>query len=317
MGISHFIGIDVSKDSLDVACLPAGTIRTVPHTDQGRQQLIADGPQPGTCLIVVEATGGYERPLVADLANAGHLVAVVNPRQVRDFAKGIGRLAKTDRLDAAVLAKFAEQVRPRPIAEVPEKQAELDQLVTRRRQLVDARAAEKNRQAMPTAKEVRRSVQKIIDTLDKEIQRIEQAILALVEADDQWKGIAELLQSVPGIGQVTAATLLAEFPELGHLNRQQVAALAGVAPFNDDSGTHRGKRSIRGGRRSIRNVLYMATLSAQRHNPVIRHFAQRLKAQGKLPKVIITACMRKLLVILNTMVKTNSRWNPQTCPENA
>lgn len=310
-GISNFIGIDVSKNSLDVARLPQGSLHTVPHTPEGRRELIDRLPKPGAALIVVEATGGYERPLVAELAAAGHLVAVVNPRQVRDFAKGIGILAKTDRLDAAVLAKFAEQVRPRPRADVPEKQAELDQLVTRRRQLVELRTAEKNRSGLAASPSVRRSLLQVIEMLNGQIELIEQEILALVEAHDDWKGTAELLKSVPGIGDVTAATLLAEFPELGQVNRHEAAALAGLAPFNNDSGRLKGKRSIQGGRHSVRTALYMATLSARRHNPVIRSFADRLKAQGKLPKVVITACMRKLIVILNTMLKTSSPWNPQ------
>jgi transposase len=310
-GISNFIGIDVSKDSLDVASLPEGTIRTVTHTVEGRRELIAQLPKPQHCLVVVEATGGYERQLVVELTDVGHLVAVVNPRQVRDFAKGIGVLAKTDRLDAAVIAKFGEQVRPRPLAKVREQQAELDQLVTRRRQLVGLRTAEKNRCGLAASEAVRRSLQQVIDVLNDQIEQIEKQILQLVDTDDQWRGTAALLKSVPGIGDVTAATLIAEFPELGSVNRHEAAALAGLAPFNDDSGTHKGKRSIRGGRRSVRNVLYMAALSAKRHNPVIRKFAQRLEDQGKLPKVIIAACMRKLLVILNSMVKTNSQWNPQ------
>lgn len=311
-GISNFIGIDVSKKSLDVASLPEGVIGTVANSLEGRRELIAALPEPGTCLVVVEATGGYERPLVVDLSDAGHYVAVVNPRQVRDYAKAIGVLAKTDRLDAAVIAKFGEQVRPRPLAEARENQAELDQLVTRRRQLVDLRTAEKNRCEHGASAAVQRSLQQVIDMLNEQIESIEDEIEKLVEADDEWKGTAALLQSVPGIGNVTAATLIAEFPELGQVNRHKAAALAGLAPFNDDSGNHKGKRSIWGGRRSVRNVLYMAALSARRHNPVIRKFADRLKDQGKLPKVIITACMRKLLVILNTMIKTNSHWNPQS-----
>ena len=268
-------------------------------------------PQPETCLVVVEATGGYERLLVADLLDAGHLVAVVNPRQVRDFAKALGILAKTDRIDAAVIARFGQQVEPRPLAEVHEKQGELDQLVTRRRQLVVLRTAEKNRFTMAHSKPVKRSLQLVIDTLNKEIKRIEKEILALVESDDQWQGKADILSSVPGVGNVTAAMLIAEFLELGQINRQQAAALAGLAPFNRDSGKFKGKRSISGGRRTVRTALYMAALSAKTHNPLIRKFAERLKAEGKLPKVILTACMRKLLVILNTMLKTNTLWNPR------
>ena len=309
--ISTFVGIDVAKKSLDVATLPATTRRTFSHDVKGRRELLGNLPQPETCLVVVEATGGYERLLVADLLDAGHLVAVVNPRQVRDFAKALGILAKTDRIDAAVIARFGQQVKPRPLAEVHEKQGELDQLVTRRRQLVVLRTAEKNRFIMAHSKPVKRSLQLVIDTLNKEIKRIEKEILALIESDDQWQGKADILSSVPGVGNVTAATLIAEFPELGQINRQQPAALAGLAPFNRDSGKFKGKRSISGGRRTVRTALYMAALSAKTHNPLIRKFAERLKAEGKLSKVILTACMRKLLVILNTMLKTNTLWNPR------
>ena len=309
--ISTFVGIDVAKKSLDVATLPPTTPRTVTHDAKGRRELLDNLPKPGTCLVVIEATGGYERLLVADLLDAGHLVAVVNPRQVRDFAKALGILAKTDRIDAAVIARFGQQVKPRPLAEVHEKQGELDQLVTRRRQLVVLRTAEKNRFTMAHSKPVKRSLQLVIDTLNKEIKRIEKEILALIESDDQWQEKTDILSSVPGVGNVTAATLIAEFPELGQINRQQAAALAGLAPFNRDSGKFKGKRTISGGRRTVRTALYMAALSAKTCNPVIRKFAERLKAEGKLPKVILTACMRKLLVILNTMLKTNTLWNPR------
>ena len=309
--ISTFVGIDVAKKSLDVATLPATSPRTFSHDVEGRRELLDNLPQPETCLVVVEATGGYERLLVADLLDAGHLVAVVNPRQVRDFAKALGILAKTDRIDAAVIARFGQQVKPRPLAEVHEKQGELDQLVTRRRQLVVLRTAEKNRFTMVHSRPVKRSLQSVIDLLNKQIKRIEKEILALVASDDQWQGKADILRSVPGVGDVTAATLIAEFPELGQINRQQAAALAGLAPFNRDSGKFQGKRTICGGRRTVRTALYMAALSAKTCNPVIRKFAERLKAEGKLPKVILTACMRKLLVILNTMLKTNTLWNPR------
>lgn len=310
-GISRFIGVDVSKDSLDMASLPDRKLFTLPNTSAGHQELIAEIPQPGRCLVVLEATGGYEREFVLSLVEAGHLVSVVNPRQVRDFAKAIGVKGKTDRLDAAVIAKFAEQLRPQPIEKVRKKQAELDQLVTRRRQLIDLRTAEKNRCVLTTSAPVQQSLQSVIDMLDAQVEQIDEEIRKLVDSDDQWKGMADLLKSVPGVGDVTAATLIAEFPELGKVNRVQAAALAGVAPFNNDSGKRQGQRSIYGGRRSVRNVLYMAALSAKRCNPVIKAFADRLKAEGKKPKVIITACMRKLLVILNTMAKTNTPWNPQ------
>jgi transposase len=313
--ISTFVGIDVSKKSLDVAVIPAlvtAIPKTFSHDAKGRRQLLQHLPQPQSCLIVIEATGGYERSLVADLLDAGHLVAVVNPRHVRNFAKALGILAKTDRIDAALIARFAQQLQPQPMAEIHEKQHELDQLVTRRRQLIELHVAEKHRLAMSPSKPVKRSIQHVVDTLAKDIKRIESEIRALVESDDQWKAKSEICQSIPGISHVTASTIIAEFPELGQTNRSQAAALAGLAPFNRDSGTFKGKRSIAGGRRTVRNALYMAALSARRFNPVIRKFAERLQRLGKPPKVIITACMRKLLVILNTLLKNNTRWNTQT-----
>ncbi len=309
--LSNFVGIDVSKNSLDVATLPQGKPATFSHDTKGRSQLIKTLPKPGDCLIVVEATGGYERLLVADLVSAGHSVAVVNPRQVRDFAKALGILAKTDRIDAAVIAKFGQQVRPRPLAETHEKQGEIDQLVTRRRQLIDFRTAEKNRQKMAHSKTVKLSLQQVLNVLDNETKRLEKEILELVESDDEWKRKSDICIGVPGVGQVTTTTLIAELPELGDVNRQQVSALAGLAPFNRDSGAFKGKRAIFGGRRSVRSVLYMAALSARRYNPVIRNFADRLEKEGKPPKVILTACMRKLLVILNTMIKNNTPWDPK------
>jgi transposase len=306
------IGIDIAKNSLDVASTPQGPRTSVPNNSTGWQMLLKQLPKPGHCLVVVEATGGYERTLVTELLAAGHQVAVVNPRQVRDYAKALGILAKTDRIDAAVIARFGQQVRPRPLAETREQQAELDDLVARRRQLVELRVSEKNRQAQATSKTVRKSVQIVLDGLSKELARIDKAILALVQSDDEWKSRLEQLQTVPGVGPVTAVTLLADLPELGRLSRRQIASLVGLAPFNRDSGAFKGKRTIWGGRVSVRNMLYMAALTARRKNPVFRAFADRLAAQGKKAKVILTACMRKLLVILNTMVKNNTHWNPQT-----
>jgi len=309
--ITSFVGIDLSKKSLDVCILPEEKSSILTHDARGRQELLRQLPLHGSCLIVVEATGGYERLLVAELTEAGHRVAVVNPRQVRDFAKALGILAKTDRLDALVLAKFGQQVRPRCGAKASEKQGELEQLVARRRQLISLRTAETNRLETITAKVVRKSLQQTVDHLNKQIKRVEKAILAIIESDDEWKNKAELIQSVPGIGPVVGVTLVAEVPELGQLNRQQITSLAGLAPFNRDSGQFRGQRTIWGGRASIRSALYMAALSARRCNPVIRAFADRLAARGKKAKVILTACMRKLLVIINTMVKNNTHWNPQ------
>lgn len=311
MNFACVIGIDVSKARLDVADRPDSRIQQFDNDASGHQQLLKTLPEPETCLVVLEATGRYEKSVVMELVNAGHLVSVVNPRQVRDFAKSLGILAKTDKIDARVIARFGELVRPRTVAQTHEKQDELDQLTTRRRQLVAARTAEMNRQSMTTSKVVCESVQQHVDHLNKDISRIDAEITRLVKSDDEWNGKAKLLQSTPGVGEVTASTLIAELPELGHLNRQKISALVGIAPFNRDSGQFRGSRTIFGGRRAVRSVLYMAALTARRHNPVIRAFADRLEAQGKRPKVIIVACMRKLLVILNTMVKTNTHWNPK------
>jgi len=309
--ITRFAGIDVSKKSLDLCLLPEDRRQTFTHDKAGIQQLLAALPVGGTCLIAVEATGGYHRNLVAELVNAAHQVAVVNPRQVRDFARGLGILAKTDRLDAHVIACFAQHVRPRVDAPPSPAQAELEQLVTRRRQLVDLRTAELNRMQTVSSKSVRKSVQQMVDMLRKEIRRVEHDILTLLQSDDDWKAKMDRLGSVPGVGPVSVASLLADLPELGQLNRQEIAALAGVAPFNRDSGRFRGKRTIWGGRASVRSVLYMAALTARRHNPLLRTFAQRLEAAGKPFKVVITACMRKLLIILNTILKEQTQWQPE------
>jgi transposase len=308
--ITAFVGIDVSKHALDLCVLPDKTYAELSYDVKGLQQLLKALPEAGTCLIAVEATGGFQRRVVARLADAGHLVAVVNPRRVRDFAKGLGILAKTDRIDACVIAQFAQHVRPRTIAKTHEKQEELQQLVTRRRQLIGLRTAESNREELLTSKIVRKSVQKMVSLLNKQIETIEKEIVEFLQADDDWKGKGTILQSVPGVGKITVISLLSELPELGFLSRGEIAALVGLAPFNRDSGRFHGKRSIRGGRASIRSVLYMAALTARRCNPVIRAFAERLEAQGKPFKVAIVACMRKLLVILNTLLKTNSPWNP-------
>jgi transposase len=310
VAFKSFVGIDIAKRTLDVHVLPERTSLKQQNDSKGRGQLREKLPPPGECLIVVEATGGYERALVAELIDAGYQVAVVNPRQVRDFAKACGILAKTDRIDAAVLARFGQAVVPRTQAKIPEKQFELQDLVVRRRQLVELRTAEMNRKENVASKFVRKSLQESVDALNKQIRRFEKRIAALVQSDDDWKQKVEIVQSAPGIGPGTSATLIAEVPELGQLSRRKISALVGLAPFNRDSGEFRGRRAIRGGRSSVRCSLYMATLSARRSNPVIRAFSDRLKALGKKPKVIIIACMRKLLVILNTMVKNKTHWNP-------
>lgn len=309
-----WIGIDVAKATLDLHFLPSGQSHSLANNPTGLQQLRKLLPASEACRIVLEATGGYERLLVADLLEAGYHVAVVNPRRVRDFARALGLVAKTDRLDARVLAQFAEKVQPTPLEKMPEKQAEIQQLVTRRRQLIDLRTVESNRLETAFSKPARKSIQAVLKILQRQIDAIEDAIQALVESDDDWRQKTELLQSVPGLGGVTATTLVAEVPELGKLNRQQISALVGLAPYNRDSGKQKGKRSISGGRKSVRCVLYMAALAAKRCNPVIKAFADRLAQHGKPFKVVLTACMRKLLVIVNALLKSGHPWNPKLAP---
>jgi len=311
-----WIGVDVAKQSLDAAWMSAdGPKRqSAANSCPGFQSLVDSLPPSTQARVVVEATGGYERALVTALIEAGYRVAVVNPRQVRDFAKALGILAKTDRIDALVLARFGEQVQPRLLEEDPTQRAELQQLVARRRQLIDLRTMESNRAQQITARAAQKSIRHVLKLLEKEIDQLEAEIARLLGSDDDWRAKIEVLSTVPGVAKVTSATLVAVVPELGRLNRQAIAALVGLAPFNDDSGRHRGTRRIAGGRSAVRQVLYMATLSARRCNPVIHAFAQRLAAQGKKPKVIIAACMRKLLVILNSMLKNNTPWKTSPAP---
>jgi transposase len=305
-----FVGIDVSKHKLDVARRPDIQRHTFAYDRDGLRALLETLKSWGPIFVVVEATGGLERTVVAELVSAGIDVAVANPRQVRDFAKGIGKLAKTDAIDADVLARFAEVVRPAPSQKIPEKQAELQELAMRRLQLISLRVAETNRRGTASAKLARRSLEKMLKTIQSQIDLLDEAIAKLVQADDDWRHKAELLKSVPGVGEVTSHNLLAALPELGRLNRQQIVALAGLAPYNHDSGRLKGKRAIAGGRKEVRQALYMAALSARNDNPVIRRFAQRLEAAGKLFKVVMTACMRKLLIIIHTMIKNNTNWKP-------
>jgi transposase len=307
-----FVGIDVAKHSFDVAVGPGEQIVSLSYDDEGLSQLWKRLEPLGTCAVVLEATGGLERRLAAELLEAGHKVAIVNPRQVRDFARGTGQLAKTDRLDALLLARFAQQVQPRTVEKTSEQQAELTALVVRRRQLKTMLVAEANRRDAAPTSSARHSIDKLLQWLRKEVQRIDLAIARLIAADDTWRGQAERLQSVPGVGPTTSATLVAELPELGRLNRREISALVGLAPYNHDSGKLRGKRSIWGGRANVRCALYMAALTARRCNPVIRAFADRLQQAGKPFKVILTACMRKLLIILNVLVKKNQSWSPNS-----
>jgi len=304
-----FVGIDVSKSSWDVCILPEDRSFSI-RVDEGAVQRLVErlGVNPASTLIVVEATGGFERQLVADLIDAGWIVAVINPRQARDFAKALGQLAKTDRIDGRCLALFGQRIQPRPATRIPEKQLQLDALVTRRRQLIAMRSTERTRQKQISHKAAERSVTALLKVLDRQIADLDKAIIKLIGSDDDWRAKRDLLESVPGVGSVTSTALLAELPELGKLNRGEIASLVGVAPFNQDSGQYRGQRHIRGGRTNLRTALYMATLTAQRCNDTVRIFAKRLHDQGKPFKVVITACMRKLLTILNVMVRNSTPW---------
>lgn len=304
-----FVGIDVAKDHLDVAMVPSQASWQVVQDPEGIAALVQRLQPLAPAMVVLEATGGYEAPAAGALAAAGLPVAVVNPRQVRDFARSLGKLAKTDRLDAWVLARFGEaaQLDPRPL---PDAQCrELEALVTRRRQLQEMLTMEKNRlrTALPR---VQSQLQEHIVWLERELRAVDQEVQSLVQSSALWRVQDDLLRSTPGVGPVLSSVLLAHLPELGTLTRRQVAALVGVAPFNRDSGTLRGKRTVWGGRAPVRAVLYMATLVATRYNPIIRTFYHRLLATGKARKVALVACMRKLLTILNAMVKHGTLWQP-------
>lgn len=307
--VNRFVGIDVSKDKLDVCILPGGELYEFSNDAAGIAKLVALLKQVRPASIVLEATGGYERSALFAMQDADLPVTLVNPRQVRDFAKGIGQLAKTDRIDAAILAEFARLLMPPPTEKTSEKQRELEALVVRRRQLISLRVAEGNRIQQTKDEFIHRTLKKVAHTVDRQIEAVENRIAKLLESDDHWKAQLDILTSTPGVGKTTGMTLLAELPELGKLNRQQIASLVGVAPYPRDSGKSRGLRSIWGGRRPLRCILYMAALTARRSNPVIRAFAARLHATGKSFKAIQVACIRKLLVILNTMLKNNTAWN--------
>jgi transposase len=304
-----FAGIDVSKHKLDLA--QTGTQQVAPFTNDpaGISQLVELLLKAPPKLIVVEATGGLERPLLEALLDANLPVHLANPKQVRYFALSLGILAKTDPIDAHVIERYAAQLSPRLLQKRSEKQAELEALVTRRRQLLHVRTEENNRLGPTTSKSARKSIQAVLKTLEKQLKSLERQIRQLIESDDDLDDIDKLLRSVPGIGNVASATLLCEMSELGRMDRGQAAALVGVAPFNRDSGRHKGKRVIRGGRSAVRSVLYMSAVCAIRFNPILSAFAQRLQKAGKLPKVIIVAAMRKLVCIINAMVRDGLRWD--------
>ena len=306
-----FVGIDVSKDSFHVASCPPVVKICLPNAPRGHRQLCRILKDHQVALIVLEATGGYERPLTAELLEASLPVVVANPRQVRDFARGMGQHAKTDPIDAQMLAQFAQIVKPAPRTHATPQTSELSELVRRRRQLNDLRTQESNRVQMIHYVKVKKSIQKMIKTLDFQINEIDTLIREYIDADDDFKSKDRIIQSTPGVGPQTSAMLISNLPELGKLNRQEIAALVGLAPWVRSSGKHDGKAHIYGGRKEVRSALFMAAFTARRCNPVIRDFADRLQQEGKAYKVIITACMRKLLTILNLMVRNQTTWTPK------
>ncbi len=302
-----YIGIDISRDYLEVAFSTQNDTQAYLNTPEGIRQLVADLATEVVALIVLEASGGYEQTLFQQLQAANLTVALVNPTRVRRFAAAIGQLAKTDRIDAQVLAQFAKILQPKAQEPKPKLEQQLKRRLARRRQLVDMITAEKNRLSTADA-ESRKDIRRHLAWLEQELAALEEQIAKLAQTDPTYQQRIEHFDSAPGVGLVTATTLTVDVPELGHLNRQKITALVGLAPFNRDSGKHRGKRHTFGGRGHVRSALYMATLSATRCNPVIRTFYQRLLANGKEKKVALTACMRKLLTILNAMARDQVAW---------
>jgi transposase len=304
------IGIDVSKRSLDVAFSSEGPVRSFTYDALGLAQLLEQVQALAPWRIIVEATGGLERQLVSELAAVNLPVVVVNPRQVRDFAKATGRLAKTDAIDATVLAHFGATLCP-PLRPIPDAQVQdLRDRLARRRQLVDMRTAEMNRLAATHIPSVRRSIQAVLRLLERQLKSIDDDVNHCLRASPIWREREDILQAVPGIGPQTSRCLIVDLPELGNCSRQKIAGLVGVAPLNDDSGKIRGQRITWGGRANVRAMLYMATLVATRHNPVIRAFYQRLLERGKKKKVALVACMHKLLTILNALLRKHQAWQP-------
>ena len=307
---SCFVGLDVSKAHLDVHVRPTGESFRVAYDDAGLATLIQRLAPLVPAMVVLEATGGYEVTVAATLASAGLPVAVVNPRQIRDFARATGQLAKTDTLDARAIARFAEAVRP-PARPVPDEQARaVGEVIARRRQLVEMLGAEQNRRRLVQDRRVQREVDAHIAWLKDALARLDHDLTTLIRSTPVWRATDDLLRSMPGIGPITAGTLIADLPELGRLDRRRIAALVGLAPFARDSGAFRGRRMIAGGRAHVRRVLYMATLTAIRYNPAIRVFYSRLRTAGRPAKVALTAAMRKLLTILNAMVRDHRQWQP-------
>jgi transposase len=303
-----YVGIDVSKATLDVAIFPLGRHFVVSNDEVGIDELLGGLEDLRPILVVLEASGGYERPVAAAIAASGIAVAVVNPRQTRDFARATGKLAKTDALDAKALARFAQAVRPEPRTLLEEEAREFQAILARRRQLIQMMTAEKNRLGGATSKAVARRIEAHLRWLEKELGRTERDLDEAIEGSPAFKENEALLRSVPGVGPVLCRTLMAELPELGSLPPKELSALVGVAPLNRDSGTLRGKRTVWGGRARVREALYMGALVASRYNPHIREFYERLVAAGKPKKVALVACMRKLLVILNALLRDRTPW---------
>ena len=305
-----YVGIDVSKSHLDLFAPPLGSFR-VEYTDDGLAGLVESITQLEIALVVMEATGKIEARCAATLSRAGIPVAVVNPRQVRDFARASGRLAKTDKIDAEVIARFAEALQPEVTKIRDEDEERFDELLTRRRQVIAMITTEKNRLGTVHDRKLRRRITAHIRWLERELADVDREMSDAIEESPVWRGKDDLLRSVPGIGETTSKVLLAELPELGKLTHKEIASLAGVAPMNRDSGMMRGKRTISGGRSVVRTALYMAALSASKHNPELRTFYQRLVAAGKPKKLALTATMRKLIILLNAVLARGTQWKPE------
>lgn len=303
------VGIDVSKEKLDVACSHESRVRTFATTKAGLRRLLTFLKKENPELVCLEATGGYERTLVEMLHEHEFIIAVVNPRQIRDFARACNQLAKTDAIDARIIAKFGERMHPRITPPVPKNRRKLLDLTSRKRQVTKLLIQEKNRLGVTADKEIRKMIEQGVRFYEKQLDAIRQKQQQLIESDEQMQSKAHIIASVPGLGPATVSTLIAELPELGALNRRQIARLVGVAPTNRDSGTLRGKRTTGGGRVQVRNALYLPIVVAKLHNPKIKAFYDRLVAGGKPKMVALIACMRKLLTILNVMIKNGTTWN--------